>query len=286
MTQGSQKPGESLIRDARMIRVSSDKEATMPMSIAATQHHFLVLFPQKLVAFRKEDEAIVLNVPITSEAIWGLKRVSPDFALDGFIRDGETSTLWIRSSREVWSVEIGDETAEMWRVFLTKALRLTGANEESRSYFEAAAKHCRNKRQRLVVHNERAKYLFENREFVQAAKYYRLTDRKFEDIVQLFLNTNGAEDALSVYVDSVLKSIAPPAPAALQRTSLGTYLAHALTTSDLARRSSSMSSSVLTRTNVRPTKSYSHMVASAPFTSNIKRRDRGAKIGCNHDETT
>ena len=123
---GSQNAGESLIRGAKMLRLSSQDDPVLPVSIATTKHHFLVLFPKRLVVVRKIDEARVMTMDLNT-----LSR--------RFLRDAETSTLWVWSSSEVFSLSLGDESRDMWRVHLRRAS------------FEAALSDCRDRDQKMIV---------------------------------------------------------------------------------------------------------------------------------------
>lgn len=195
---GSQNAGESLIRDAKMLRLTSDKDPVLPISIAATKYHFLVLFPKRLVAIRKIDEARVMSMDLNTVS----RR---------FLRDAETSTLWIWSSREVFSLSLGDENRDMWKVHLRRAS------------FEAALSDCRDRNQKMIVRRAQAMHLFEKKQFTLAAKCFMRTDIPFESVVDMFLRAH-EEKGLNVYVELMLKSMAAPKPCAQQRTTLATWL--------------------------------------------------------------
>ena len=183
-------PGDSLIRHARMLRVARDGDNgvndvdTMPVSVASTRFHFLVLFPRELVVIRKADEARVFSMPLcgstdsdslsarngVSEAAqwWGLSKVRRDLSFCGFLRDSETSALWIWSSREVWSLAIGDEGN--MEGLLKRAL--AGSARD----FETALEHCRTAANRSRVRDVQAKYFFRSKQYDLAAKCFARTN--------------------------------------------------------------------------------------------------------------
>ena len=103
-----------------------DMEEDIPISIAMTEFHFLLLY-------RNE---VVIRSRLSPQTIISKQRLVQDEFLYRLVMDPSTHEIYAYSSSKVFRLHIKDEARDVWRLYLQKA------NQDPR-YFENALQHCR-----------------------------------------------------------------------------------------------------------------------------------------------
>ena len=147
----SQGPGDSVITDCALIPFPEHDDAQerakavlspvatatgqpsgtgpeAPISMAVTEFHFLLLYPDRLAALSRISGELVLSVPLAPlTARFG--------ALRSLARDASTGALFICAGKTIVSAMLSNEGRDAWRLFLRRAQ--TGARLEQREQPQA-----------------------------------------------------------------------------------------------------------------------------------------------------
>ena len=135
-----------------------DMEEDIPISIAMTEFHFLLLYQNE----------VVIRSRLSPQTIISKQRLVQDEFLYRLVMDPSTHEIYAYSSSKVFRLHIKDEARDVWRLYLQKA------NQDPR-YFENALQHCRTVKEREFVANAQAEYHLRAESFVLAARYFART---------------------------------------------------------------------------------------------------------------
>jgi hypothetical protein len=182
-----------------------------PRSMAVTDYHFLLLYPERLVAVSRLSGRLAAEMEI--DAQWG--------HVLGLVVDPTDSSrgggrIWLFTDRFPVQVLISRESRFVWRIFLEKA----AAGDVK--HFDTALLHCPSPRERGLVNHVHAGWLLDRGEGELAAALYAKAPAPFEEVALKLLRVSPDEAALRCYVRERL-ALAPPEQK-MQRTMLCTWL--------------------------------------------------------------
>eukprot|EP00850_Spirogloea_muscicola_P007111 SM000035S13091 [mRNA] locus=s35:311242:319427:- [translate_table: standard] len=168
------------------IAVASDEHSSptcttnsRPLSLAVTEYHFLLLFPNKLKVVNRVNQAVV-----EVEVFGARLEVGPKGML-GLTEDPAAGTVYAFSETSLYEISSTDEARNMWRVHLL------------RKEYAAALSHCRSDAQRDQVNLAQAEEAFAQGDYDRAASFYAKigSSATFEEITLKFIAVQ-AQDAL------------------------------------------------------------------------------------------
>ena len=190
-----------------------------PISIAATEYHFISLLSDR-VQFTSR-----LNGSLVQEE---LLRVGDGLPL-GLVRDVAKSITWLFTDAVVFQITALNEDLKIWKIFLEKA------NLGDEKYFDTAYEHCKKKEEQAEVLRAQAEFNLSKGQSEKAALYFARSGAPFEEAVLRLLatsspkssiplaTTDGPElSALRVFLQEELKIL--PVTAKSQRTMICTWL--------------------------------------------------------------
>lgn len=210
---GSQKPGDSVINNSKIIsypeeyikskgNIKTEKAIeTIPLSIAITQFHYLLLYKKKLKAMCVLDNNIIYEeeIPLEqNEKILGMKM------------DPVKDTYWIYTTYSLYEILVTDEDRNVWKLYLNDKM------------FDTALSYAKNESQKDKVLTSQAEYYYLQQRYNLSAEYFAHTHSiSFEEIVLRFINKN-ENDALRVYLLKKLEKLRKQD--SLQKTLICTWL--------------------------------------------------------------
>lgn len=184
-----------------------------PLSLAMTQHHFVLLFPSKLQYVNRTSKGVVQEVPLQRFA--SPVRGAATMPL-GLCRDQLAGRIYVLAGDDALEVDASDEDRDMWRVYLDKG------------EFRAALVHCRSAAQRNSVYLAEAASLFEEGDYVAAAALYgKVTSSSpsFEEVALRLMET-GEPEAVAAFLQTRLDTLGRDDKA--QATMVATWLTELL----------------------------------------------------------
>lgn len=182
----------------------------MPVGIAMTEYHFLLLYPDALVAVSRVSE----------EKVWEERIEKKGGAYKGIVVDPTTGVMWLYSDKGVWQVLKKDEDRDVWRLYLEKA-QSSGTRDADGTHFETALQKCKTEAQKDEVLTAQADFFFDQRNLDMAAAKYAKTSRSFEEVALKFINIQ-ERAALKSFLLYKLRDL--PRDATTQHTILCTWL--------------------------------------------------------------
>jgi len=207
---GSQKAGGSVINNSKLVSYpeeymkSNGKSKlieTVPLSIAITQFHTLLLYKKKIKAMCNLDNSIIYeeDIPLESgEKILGLRM---DFVKDSY---------WVFTTQSLYEILITDEDRNVWNLYLKQKM------------FDTALSFTKNESQKDKVLTTQADYYYSQQRYNLSAEYFaQVHSISFEEIVLRFLNKN-ENDALRIYLLRKLEKLKKQD--VLQKTLICTWL--------------------------------------------------------------
>ena len=162
---------ENILIEAQLMPYSDSLGGDPPLSIAATEYHFLMLSYDKLLSMSS------LNGSLVEEE---LLRVADGNAI-GLVRDIARNTIWLYTDSFIFQLMVIDEDQRIWSIYLDKAL----AGDER--MFDVAYEHCKKKEEQAQVMKARAEFSLSCGNIHQAASYFARSGAAFEDVVLLLL---------------------------------------------------------------------------------------------------
>lgn len=208
-----------------------------PLSIALTEFHFVLLYASKVVVKNRLSGEKVLEQRLMSryEENGGFDagsscqirsdtairlgtheahrsgqtsgvemttkpRRRPAMELLELVTDSATHEVWGYSSTDFFLLHVRDESCDIWRHFLSKAL-----DGEPR-HFATSLQHCQNEQDRDRVADAQAKYHFDRGEFDLVARSFVQSSRSFESAVLKLVGTK-CWSALRMYLDATLAKV-------------------------------------------------------------------------------
>ncbi|KAL4423908.1 hypothetical protein ABPG75_001209 [Micractinium tetrahymenae] len=184
-----------------------------PLSLAMTQHHFVLLFPSKLQYVNRTSKGVVQEVPLQRFA--SPVRGAATMPL-GLCRDQLAGRIYVLAGDDALEVDASDEDRDMWRVYLDKG------------DYRAALVHCRSAAQRNSIYLAEAASLFEEGDYVAAAALYgKVTSSSpsFEEVALRLMET-GEPEAVAAFLQTRLDTLGRDDKA--QATMVATWLTELL----------------------------------------------------------
>jgi len=205
---GSQKAGGSVINNSKLVSYPEEMRSgnkkpveTVPLSVAITQFHTLLLYKKKIKAMCNLDESIIYeeDIPLEpGEKILGLRM--------DFVKD----TYWVYSTNSLYEVLITDEDRNVWKLYLKQKM------------FDTALSFTKNEAQKDKVLTTQADYYYSQQRYNLSAEYFaQIHSISFEEIVLRFINKN-ENDALRVFLLRKLEKLKNHE--VLQKTLICTWL--------------------------------------------------------------
>ncbi|KAL6612789.1 Pep3/Vps18/deep orange family-domain-containing protein [Neocallimastix sp. 'constans'] len=193
---GSQKAGGSVINNSKLVSYPEDYSKsnskmskpveTIPLSVAITQFHILLLYKKKIKAMCNLDNSIIYeeDIPLESgEKILGLRM---DFVKDSY---------WVFTTQSLYEILITDEDRNVWNLYLNQKM------------FDTALSFTKNESQKDKVLTSQADYYYSQQRYNLSAEYFaQIHSISFEEIVLRFINKN-ENDALRIYLLKKLEKL-------------------------------------------------------------------------------
>lgn len=153
--------------------------AEIPLSIALTEFHFLLLYRERIMGISSLDDRVVFEEAVP---------LRPHERVIGTAVDPSRKTYWIYTDASIFELVVREEDRDVWRVYLER-----GAHD-------AALRYVKTPLQRDAVLSSQGDRFFAEHRFIQAAQCYAQTfTRTFEEIVLSFLDA-AQSDALRYYL--------------------------------------------------------------------------------------
>mmetsp|Transcript_13496 Transcript_13496/g.49091 ORF Transcript_13496/g.49091 Transcript_13496/m.49091 type:complete len:1124 (+) Transcript_13496:172-3543(+) len=178
---------ESYLADHALLQYPKNSEEAfaneVPVSFVATKFHFMLLYPSKLLAVNRKNEAIVFEEDL--EERYGIAPGTTCRLLYSELDD----SIYMYTSSELFRIDVRDEDRNMWKVLLEK-------NE-----FVEALEMCKTDQSRDQVHASHAQYLMTRGQYVSAASYFAKAtlSTRFEEVTLKFVEL-GQQDALRTFL--------------------------------------------------------------------------------------
>ncbi|KAK3283679.1 hypothetical protein CYMTET_8639 [Cymbomonas tetramitiformis] len=154
-----------------------------PLSLAVTDYHFLLLYPDNLQAINRLSGEVVSNTPPPRDAFANVGNML------GLATDNDAGIIYLYSGDSLFEVVIKDEGRDMWKLHL------------DRKEYAAALEHCKDSGQRDSVYAIQAEEAFRSGDYSRAAAFYARTPTAapFEEVT-LKLIEAGQPDALRTFL--------------------------------------------------------------------------------------
>jgi hypothetical protein len=174
----------------------------LPMSMALTKYHVILLYPTKLQFINLLSKEIVQEISIDGPTV-------------GLSRDVTEGRVFLLIGDEFLEIDCSDEDREMWWVYL------------SHDMHDQALPLCRTAEQRNTVYLKQAQKLFDRGQYEESArKFGRMTSKtpSFDEIACKFLNLEDAvgKSSLRFFLEARLGTLSTRA--SVQRTMVSTWL--------------------------------------------------------------
>lgn len=160
---------------AEPIAFSCGPGDALPMLMAMTMYHIVLLYPTKVQFVNVVSREVVQEVLIEGSVM-------------GLSRDVVEGRLFLLAGDDVYEIDFSDEDTDMWRVYLVRGM------------YDQALPLCRTAQQRNAVYLAQAEALFEREEYVESARLYgKITAMapSFDDVAWRFLRLGSATAGVS-----------------------------------------------------------------------------------------
>lgn len=157
----------------------------IPISIVITEFHFVLLYTGYVRAVCR------LNDKIVYEEVIPLNR---NEVVRGMTVDDIKRTYWIYTSDAIYELVIKDEDRDVWKLHLQK------------KDYSVALQYCKDQSQRTQVYTAQAKDDFDQRRYMQSAKYYAKSTVSFEEVALKFTKKK-ERDALRFFLINRLERL-------------------------------------------------------------------------------
>ncbi|KZT41330.1 hypothetical protein SISSUDRAFT_1042912 [Sistotremastrum suecicum HHB10207 ss-3] len=150
----------------------------VPLSIAVTEFHFILLYYDRVVAVSRLDERV------THEELLPLKLGEE---VRGLTTDLVGKTYWVYTDRSLFEFRVLNEDRDVWSAYLEKGMH------------SQALHYAKSLRQRDLVLASQANAFFLEGRYIQSAQSYAQSSTPFEEVVLRFLDAK-ERDALRYYL--------------------------------------------------------------------------------------
>ncbi|KAG0306462.1 hypothetical protein BGZ98_002342 [Dissophora globulifera] len=182
---GSQTVGDSVIDTPQLLpypatRIESDASAAfeIPIAIALTEFHFILLYKERVRAVNQLNDEIMFDelIPLRArEEVLGMSV------------DTTKNTFWIYTASSIFELVITKEDRDVWTLYLEK------------KQYDLALQYTKNPVQRDRVLTLQANHYFAEGQYLLSAKYYAQSTVPFEEVALKFVERDG-RDALRSYL--------------------------------------------------------------------------------------
>ncbi|KAI1305565.1 hypothetical protein EDD11_004922 [Mortierella claussenii] len=183
---GSQNVGESVIDAPQLLpypatRLEADATTAVseiPIAIALTEFHFILLYKERVRAVNQLNDQIVFDelIPLRArEEVLGMSV------------DTTKNTFWIYTGSSLFELVISKEDRDVWTLYLEK------------KQYDMALQYTKNPAQRDRVLTLQANYNFSQGRYMLSAKYYAQSRVPFEEVALKFVERD-ERDALRSYL--------------------------------------------------------------------------------------
>ncbi|KAG0207106.1 hypothetical protein BGX28_001582 [Mortierella sp. GBA30] len=181
---GSQTTGDSVIDTPHLLpypamRLDSDASAVeIPIAIALTEFHFILLYRERVRAVNQLNDEIVFDELIPLRAMEEVLGMSVDTT---------KNTFWIYTNWSLFELVITKEDRDVWTLYLEK------------KQYDMALQYTKNPAQRDRVLTLQANHNFSQSRYMLSAKYYAQSTVPFEEVCLKFVEKD-ERDALRSYL--------------------------------------------------------------------------------------
>ncbi|KAG0252035.1 hypothetical protein BG011_007258 [Mortierella polycephala] len=183
---GSQNVGDSVIDTPQLLpypatRLESDASKAMqeiPIAIALTEFHFILLYKERVRAVNQLNDQIVFDelIPLRSKE-----------DVIGMSVDTVKNTFWIFTDWSIFELVITKEDRDVWTLYLEK------------KQYDMALQYTKNPVQRDRVLTLQANHNFSQGRYMLSAKYFAQSTVAFEEVALKFVERD-ERDALRSYL--------------------------------------------------------------------------------------
>ncbi|GAA5958403.1 hypothetical protein JCM3765_007864 [Sporobolomyces pararoseus] len=188
-------PGDGVIDSASLVPYPSDQTTSqsesneqptnLPISMALTEWHFILLYEDKVRAIDLLSDKVVYEEALD---------LLPDDRPIRLATDPVRKTCWMYTESSIYELVIKDEDREVWKIYL------------SRQNWELAKRYAKTQRQRDAVLASEADSYFAAGRYIQSAQSYAQSSKNFEEVVLRFVDKN-ERDALRYYLVARLERL-------------------------------------------------------------------------------
>ncbi|KAI8985185.1 Pep3/Vps18/deep orange family-domain-containing protein [Pilobolus umbonatus] len=183
---GSQNVGDSVVDDVQLLQYpatpSEDDSGKLitevPISVALTEFHFILLYKDRVRAICQLNDQIVYEELIA--IIKGEEVI-------GMAVDDTKKTFWIYTTLSMYELSITNEERDVWKLYLEK------------KNYNSALRYCKDPAQKDRVYTAQAKDYFGQRRFKMSAQIFAESTVPFEEVALMFVEKEEV-DALRVYL--------------------------------------------------------------------------------------
>ncbi|KAI7887643.1 Pep3/Vps18/deep orange family-domain-containing protein [Mucor mucedo] len=172
----------------------------IPISIVITEFHYILLYQDYVRAVCRLNDKIVFEeiIPLNKNEI-----------VRGISVDELKRTYWIYTSDAIYELVIKDEERDVWKLYLQK------------KQYTVALQYCKDPSQKTQVYTAQAKEDFDQRRYMQSAKFFAKSTVPFEEVALKFTQKK-ERDALRFFLISRLERLGPKDKT--QKTLISTWL--------------------------------------------------------------
>ncbi|KAF9015512.1 Pep3/Vps18/deep orange family-domain-containing protein [Cyathus striatus] len=163
--------------------LNGDYMSELPISLALTEFHFLLLFKDRVIGICNLDDRM------THEELLPVK---PNEKVLGLVSDPVRKTYWVYTDQSLFELVVGNEDRDVWKIYQAK--------EE----YDVALRYAKTAVQRDQILAAQADHLFNSGKYFQAAQCYAQCSTAFEEVALKFLDAN-ERDSLRSYLISRLE---------------------------------------------------------------------------------
>lgn len=189
LSYGDQQVGDSIIDSANLLpypavamEAQNGQEETVaeiPLSIALTDFHFILLYRDRVMAISSLDDQIIFQESLP---------LQPQERVIATAVDVARKTYWLYTDASIFELVINSEDRHVWRIHLGR-----GQHDQALQFAKTPA-------QREMILSSQGDFFFQEGRHIQAAQCYAQTHvRTFEEVTLQFIDRN-ERDALRYYL--------------------------------------------------------------------------------------
>ncbi|KAJ6244820.1 vacuolar protein sorting-associated protein [Anaeramoeba flamelloides] len=158
----SRKAGGQIINSASFIPypTGSDNKLNMPLALAHTEFHFLLVYPHEISIVSRLNSQIVERATLDS---------TQKQTFIGITHDKIRDLIFAYTSKQIFRLYVDDEDRNIWKIYLDL------------SKFDLALEHCKSSNQKDQVYKAQATHHYKNKKYSQSAGLFGNTNIPFEE---------------------------------------------------------------------------------------------------------